>query len=223
MERTEILAAMGELKLYCMKAAFGEIITTAVKRQHGPQRIVGDLLIAEITAKHARSIKYRPPSPSCRSPSRCASRGLPLCCYRGKHAPLRGLFCTPIRVQSGPNDIHWAFILAAAACNLVRLPKLMVGVVITGPPKPTLPRELRSEITCPHCGHRKMEEMPTDAGQFLYERQACGTLLRPKAGHCCVFCSYGAVACQPIQLSVKALVIVPAAAGRCEVTSSTAC
>jgi DNA replication protein DnaC len=50
---------MGELKLYGMKAAFDEIITTAVKRQHEPQHIVGDLLRAEITEKQARSIKYQ--------------------------------------------------------------------------------------------------------------------------------------------------------------------
>ena len=59
MERTEILATMGELKLYGMKAAFDEIITTAIKRQHEPQRVVGDLLSAEITEKQARSIKYQ--------------------------------------------------------------------------------------------------------------------------------------------------------------------
>ena len=44
MERSEIMSAMGELKLYGMKSAFDEIIATAVKRQHEPQRIVGDLL-----------------------------------------------------------------------------------------------------------------------------------------------------------------------------------
>ncbi len=59
MERSEILAAMGELKLYGMKAAFDEIIGTAVKRQHEPHRIVGDLLKAEISEKQARSIKYQ--------------------------------------------------------------------------------------------------------------------------------------------------------------------
>ena len=59
MERSEILTAMGDLKLYGMKAAFDEIITTAVKRQHEPHRIVGDLLTAEITEKQARSIKYQ--------------------------------------------------------------------------------------------------------------------------------------------------------------------
>jgi hypothetical protein len=46
---------MNELKLYGMRAAYDEIITTAVKRQHEPQRIVGDLLTAETTEKQARS------------------------------------------------------------------------------------------------------------------------------------------------------------------------
>src|SRR4028119_1937176 len=59
MERTEILSLMGELKLCGMRGAFDEIITTAVKRQHEPPRIVGDLLKAEIAEKQARSIKYQ--------------------------------------------------------------------------------------------------------------------------------------------------------------------
>lgn len=59
MERTQIFDLMGELKLYGMKAAFDEIMATAVKRQHEPQRIVGDLLSAEINEKQARSIKYQ--------------------------------------------------------------------------------------------------------------------------------------------------------------------
>jgi len=59
MERTQIFDLMGELKLYGMKAAFDEIMATAVKRQHEPQRIVGDLLTAEISEKQARSIKYQ--------------------------------------------------------------------------------------------------------------------------------------------------------------------
>ena len=59
MERSEILTTMAELKLYGMKAAFDEIITTAVKRQHEPQHVVGELLTAEITEKQARSIRYQ--------------------------------------------------------------------------------------------------------------------------------------------------------------------
>ncbi len=59
MERSELFDLMGELQLYGMKAAFDEIMTTAVKRQHEPQRIIGDLLTAEINEKQARSIKYQ--------------------------------------------------------------------------------------------------------------------------------------------------------------------
>ena len=59
MERTQLFDLMGELKLYGMKAAFDEIMATAVKRQHEPQRIVGDLLTAEVSEKQARSIRYQ--------------------------------------------------------------------------------------------------------------------------------------------------------------------
>lgn len=56
-----------------------------------------------------------------------------------------------------------------------------------------------STITCPHCGARKTEEMPTDACQYFYECKGCGELLKPLKGDCCVFCSFGTVPCPPIQ------------------------
>ncbi len=59
--------------------------------------------------------------------------------------------------------------------------------------------EQSSVITCPHCGIAKSEIMLTNACQFFYECTGCGTLLRPKPGDCCVFCSYGSVTCPPIQ------------------------
>jgi DNA replication protein DnaC len=59
MERSQILETMSGLKLFGMRAAYDEIIATAVKRQHEPQRVVGDLLAAEIAEKQARSIKYQ--------------------------------------------------------------------------------------------------------------------------------------------------------------------
>jgi len=59
MERTEIIDVMGKLKLFGMRAAFDEIIASGVKRRHEPQRIIGDLLKAEIADKAARSIKYQ--------------------------------------------------------------------------------------------------------------------------------------------------------------------
>ncbi|MDX3910623.1 MULTISPECIES: GDCCVxC domain-containing (seleno)protein [Sphingobium] len=60
---------------------------------------------------------------------------------------------------------------------------------------------LESTITCPQCGTVKTETMPTNACQYFYDCTGCGALLRPMAGDCCVFCSYGTVACPPIQLS----------------------
>ena len=59
MERTQLFDLMGKLQLYGMKAAFDQIMATAVKRQHEPGRILGDLLKAEISEKQARSIKYQ--------------------------------------------------------------------------------------------------------------------------------------------------------------------
>jgi hypothetical protein len=58
---------------------------------------------------------------------------------------------------------------------------------------------MESILTCPECGFAKQDVMPTDACQFLYECVGCKTLLRPKPGDCCVFCSYGSVACPPMQ------------------------
>ena len=59
MERHEVLEMMTELKLKGMRAAFDEVIADGLKRQHPVQRIVGDLLRAEIAEKQARSIKYQ--------------------------------------------------------------------------------------------------------------------------------------------------------------------
>ncbi|MEO0762816.1 MAG: IS21-like element helper ATPase IstB [Pseudomonadota bacterium] len=59
MDRTEILTTMGDLKLFGMRAGYDEIVATAVKREHEPQRVVGDLLSAELNEKRARSIKYQ--------------------------------------------------------------------------------------------------------------------------------------------------------------------
>ncbi len=44
---------------------------------------------------------------------------------------------------------------------------------------------LESTLTCPVCGHVKTE--------------TCHTLLKPRPGDCCVFCSYGSVPCPPVQ------------------------
>jgi len=58
---------------------------------------------------------------------------------------------------------------------------------------------LSSVITCPKCGHKKKEEMPTDACQFFYQCENCKETLRPNTGECCVFCSFGNMKCPSIQ------------------------
>jgi hypothetical protein len=45
-------------------------------------------------------------------------------------------------------------------------------------------------ITCPHCAARRTEPLPADACLFFYQCTECGAILRPRAGDCCVFCSY---------------------------------
>jgi hypothetical protein len=55
-------------------------------------------------------------------------------------------------------------------------------------------------VTCPHCATPTQTEMPVDACVFFGECPSCHSLLRPKPGDCCVFCSYGTVKCPPMQL-----------------------
>jgi hypothetical protein len=58
---------------------------------------------------------------------------------------------------------------------------------------------LNSTLTCPDCGDRRTEAMPTDACRYFHECPACGAILRPRPGDCCVFCSFGGVPCPPVQ------------------------
>ncbi len=62
---------------------------------------------------------------------------------------------------------------------------------------------LQSVVKCPNCGFKKKETMATDSCQFFYECTNCKTMLKPKEGDCCVFCSYGSVPCPPIQVNKK--------------------
>ncbi|MDI1356535.1 MAG: GDCCVxC domain-containing (seleno)protein [bacterium] len=57
----------------------------------------------------------------------------------------------------------------------------------------------RSEITCPHCGYKKFEMMPTDVCVIRYICENCKSTLHPKDGDCCVFCTYGSKVCPSMQ------------------------
>jgi hypothetical protein len=59
MERHDILEMMRTLKLAGMRAAFDEVLSIGLKRQHSLPQIIGELLKAEIAEKQARSIRYQ--------------------------------------------------------------------------------------------------------------------------------------------------------------------
>lgn len=58
---------------------------------------------------------------------------------------------------------------------------------------------LLSTITCSECGHESEETMPVDSCTYYFECPGCRQLLKPLAGDCCVFCSYGTHPCPSIQ------------------------
>ena len=59
MDRSEIREMMSGLQLSGMRAAYDEIVSVGIKRQHSVEKIIGALLKAEIGAKQARSINYQ--------------------------------------------------------------------------------------------------------------------------------------------------------------------
>jgi DNA replication protein DnaC len=59
MERHVILELMVKLKLRGMRAAYDEVLTTAVKHQHAPERVVAELLKAQLADVQSRATAYR--------------------------------------------------------------------------------------------------------------------------------------------------------------------
>ncbi len=52
-------------------------------------------------------------------------------------------------------------------------------------------------IRCPACGVESAALMPTDACVYFWDCPACNTIVKPKPGDCCVFCSFGSSRCPP--------------------------
>ena len=55
--------------------------------------------------------------------------------------------------------------------------------------------ELNVTLTCPECVHRTAETMPTDRCVFFHQCRGCKAVLKPRAGDCFIYCSYGSVRC----------------------------
>lgn len=54
---------------------------------------------------------------------------------------------------------------------------------------------LKSEITCPKCGYKKKEILPTEVCLISYTCENCKIVLHPQNGDCCIFCTYGDQKC----------------------------
>ena len=57
--RDRLMEAIGTLGLYGMKATFDEILAAGIKTRSTPDKILCDLLEAEVAERQARSIRYR--------------------------------------------------------------------------------------------------------------------------------------------------------------------
>ena len=59
MLRDGVLEALTTLKLHGMRAVFDEVLVTGVKQRHTPEKILLELLSAELAERRLRSIRYR--------------------------------------------------------------------------------------------------------------------------------------------------------------------
>lgn len=59
MLRDKLLEAMGKLNLHGMKVVFDEVLASGIKQRGTPEKILLDLLEAELGERTARSIRYR--------------------------------------------------------------------------------------------------------------------------------------------------------------------
>lgn len=59
MLRNKLIEVMGQLKLYGMKGALDEVLAAGIKQRRTPEKILLDLLEAEMAERTARSIRYR--------------------------------------------------------------------------------------------------------------------------------------------------------------------
>jgi DNA replication protein DnaC len=59
MLRDELMSAMEHLHLNGMQSVFDEVLAAGIKQRHTPERLLLDLLQAELAERTARSIRYR--------------------------------------------------------------------------------------------------------------------------------------------------------------------
>ena len=53
----------------------------------------------------------------------------------------------------------------------------------------------KANLTCPFCDKEQDVEIPTDACLAFHKCEQCGKVIAPKAGECCVVCSWSDERC----------------------------
>lgn len=46
-------------------------------------------------------------------------------------------------------------------------------------------------LTCPHCGHQSLDDVPAERGEEFRECDGCHETIAAKVGDCCVYKSFG--------------------------------
>ena len=96
--------------------------------------------------------------------------------------PLNGVV-----LVTSPQDLA-GMVVRKAAQMVQQLGAPIIGLV-----------ENMSHVTCPECGNKSTEVLPTDVCAIIYTCENCKTELTPKDGDCCVFCTYGTHKCPSMQ------------------------
>ncbi|WP_370622950.1 GDCCVxC domain-containing (seleno)protein [Polynucleobacter sp. MWH-Berg-3C6] len=68
----------------------------------------------------------------------------------------------------------------------------------------TTQEKQQSTITCPYCRASESLEIPIGSSQHLYRCRACSSILKPKSGDCCIFCSFGDLDCSSAEQNLAA-------------------
>ncbi len=57
-----------------------------------------------------------------------------------------------------------------------------------------------SILTCPHCGHKKLELMQENVSPIKFRCEACKQSVKIPTGVCCIYCHYGDYPCLQAQI-----------------------
>jgi hypothetical protein len=78
---------------------------------------------------------------------------------------------------------------------LIKIKKVISGIFPSAYSHTDFKIIAESTITCPYCGFKQKERMPSDSCVIFYVCLNCRKVMRAAEGDCCVFCTYGDIKC----------------------------